>query len=126
MPLTILVDTPVVSQQGNPSALLALVLIVVCIVRRKDAIGGSLLWVLRRAVIDWVFTIVAIVMAFRNFYPASWHDPKLHLIYVLSRPPEFLAAIVLALVAIESARDRDVQALRRLQIALAVRAAIGA
>jgi hypothetical protein len=109
-----------------PYSVVTLILAIVCIVRRKEAIGGWLLWFLARAVIDGILTVGALALSFRNFIPATWHDPKLHLIYVLSRPPEHLAAICLALVAIEAARHTDLVSLRRLRVALAVRAVIGA
>ena len=71
--------TPVVSQQPFPYALLSLVLAIVCIVRRKQAIGGWLLWFLSGIVLSGIASLIALVSDYRHYLPMSWDDLKLYL-----------------------------------------------
>ena len=109
----------------NPWSVIALPLAVVCWMRRKDPIGGWLLWFLAQLLLAACAALYSFIDGWRQYLPATWHDPQLHLIYVLSRPPELVASLYLALVAWQATRDCTTPTLRALRTALVIRLGAG-
>jgi hypothetical protein len=109
----------------NPWAVVTLPLAVVCWIRRKDPIGGWLLWFIAQLILAACAAVYTVTYTWRHFLPATWHNPQLHLLYVLSRPPEFLASLYLAFAAWQASRSYAASTLGTLRTALVVRFCIG-
>jgi len=111
-------------QNINPWSAIITLLAIVCFVRRKQAIGGWLLWFLSQLLLGAASVLVSAAMSWRNYLPSAWTDPPQHLFYGLSRPPQALAIGIVACCACEAARAQTEASLRGLQTALAASTAI--
>ena len=92
----------------SPVGILWIILWVVCATRRKQEMGGWLLFYYIQLYLGLVFSVVMLAISFQNYLPRTWANaPGLYPLFLLSTLPAF-AIIIAQLVVAERLRlSRD-------------------
>ena len=99
LPLALMATTePAATAPLNPNSFLAIG-VVVAIIRRKQAIGGWLLFFFWQTFAGCAATIIQCAVNWHSYMPATWSDPNLYLLYMLSFTPRLVSLLSISVVS---------------------------
>jgi hypothetical protein len=104
----------------SPLGGLAVIVAIICVVRRKSAIGGWLMFFLFQIFAGTVFSLFTLITVM-----AARQHTNLYVYYLLSTVPEALALIAVSVVCVALLRTRDWRWMTPLRGALALSIAAG-
>lgn len=95
--LTELLGTPVASSPApaSPLPLIAIIALLVSALRRKQAIGGWLLFFLFLALLGGTLSLFFEAVAYRSYLPGAWNNSREYLWFLLMTLPVHIAKVLL-------------------------------
>jgi hypothetical protein len=113
------------ARPGNPLAGFSAAIAIICVLRRKHAFGGWLLWFLGQVFLGGIVSLYLLLADLRNYLPGAWDQPKLYVFFLLSAIPSYLVVVWLMVAAVAMVRTAAYEWLLRMRIALAVQIFFG-
>lgn len=109
-----------IASQDVATALRAVgvIIIILCIVRRKQAIGGWLLYFLSQLLGRTVGVLMTLAESWPYLRPASWHDTTRYLLFVLSLAPRVAVSCAIAVAVVMLLRTFSWRWIERLRLLL--------
>ena len=102
-----------------PGGIGAIIMWYICSSRRKQEIGGWLLYFYIQLYIGVIITVVALAVSFKNYLPATWAaEPQLYPLFLLSMVPAVIIFPVQLVIAEKLRRSRDSHFVAMLRYAL--------
>jgi Protein of unknown function (DUF2569) len=96
-----------------------LIVTAVCVWRRKEEIGGWLLFFYIQTYGGVIFTVLLVSLSFQNYLPSAWAaNPSLYPLYLLSSLPIQILAVVVIVVAEMMRRTREYRFVQMLRAVL--------
>ena len=125
MPFAVLLATPLLGADGTGSptfpggAILAIAMWVACSSRKKEEIGGWLLYYYIQIYIGLIATIVFTILSAGSYNPFAWAGaPRLYVLFLVSTVPLVLLSPAELLVAERARKTRDYRWVRHLRTVL--------
>ena len=104
----------------NPFAGVGVILIIVCILRRKSAIGGWLMYFLSQLFLQTAGSIYFTAANIKPYLPDAWRDPLHYMLFLNATLMGQILMIVLSGATIMLLRAQDSASLRRVKQVLVV------
>jgi hypothetical protein len=91
----------------NPTAPFLLIVLIVCVARRKKEIGGWLLYFFVQIFIGGFVSLLFLLIGLKNYFPAAWDDPVLYGLFLLSTLPSQVIVVCLVAAAVALLKTRS-------------------
>jgi hypothetical protein len=119
-PTIVLAKTGSRSTQSSGGAVLTLIILWICVRRKKKEIGGWLLLFYIQLYLGIFITIITSISSYTAFMPSSWAYFKVYALFLFSSLPSIIIRLSQAVVGTEALRERSYEMIQRLRILLVI------
>ena len=83
------------NSSNNPTGLIGILIIALCLSKRKQAIGGWLLYYFSQVFLGLLITIIFTLIGIANYNPTSWDNQYRYGLFIISTVPNILIDLCL-------------------------------
>jgi hypothetical protein len=114
------VSTPLVPAIAQRFAPIGILFAIVCSLRRKQEIGGWLMFFYYQIYAGAVASVLMVASSFDRYLPRPWNNETRHLLFILAVIPRMLGLLIVVAVATALLKQRNLTRLQTLRLVLGI------